>query len=135
MGDGKRLQQVFTNIISNAADACEGDGVVTITTDEDSSGGYVVIRVSDNGPGIPTEHLPRVFDPFFTTKESGQGTGLGLAVSLGIVREHNGSIDLENSEARGVTVTIHLPREGTDIADLESDSTRERSAWDGEIAT
>lgn len=112
LGDPKRLQQVFTNLISNAADACSGDGVVKITADEDSSGGYVVVKVTDSGPGIPKEHLDRVFDPFFTTKESGQGTGLGLAVSLGIVREHNGSIDLESREGQGVTVTVLLPRVG-----------------------
>jgi len=111
-GDAKRLQQVFTNLISNAADACAGKGEVRISTDDDSSGGYVVVKVADNGPGIPSDQLDRVFDPFFTTKDSGQGTGLGLAVSLGIIRDHNGSIDLESKEGKGVTVTIQLPRHG-----------------------
>jgi two-component system NtrC family sensor kinase len=109
-GDPKRLQQVFTNMITNAAEACGPDGLIVISTDEDSSGGYVVARIADNGKGIPPELRSRVFEPFFTTKGSGQGTGLGLSVSVGIVREHGGVIDLESEEGAGTTVTIQLPR-------------------------
>jgi two-component system NtrC family sensor kinase len=109
-GDDIRLQQVFTNVILNAAEAADGQGTIHIITDEDSSGGYAVIQVKDTGEGMDPETLKLAFEPFFTTKGPGQGTGLGLSVSLGIVRDHNGSIEIESREDQGVTVTIQLPR-------------------------
>ncbi len=108
--DAKQLQQVFTNLILNAAEAMRPGGTITVTSDEDSSGGFAVVKVEDTGKGIPRECLPRVFEPFFTTKGSGKGTGLGLSVSLGIVRKHDGAIDIESEEDRGTTVTITIPR-------------------------
>lgn len=109
-GDANRLQQVFTNVILNAAEASDKQGTIHITTDEDSSGGYVVIQVKDSGKGMDAETLKLAFAPFFTTKGPGRGTGLGLSVSHGIVREHNGSIEIESREEQGATVTIELPR-------------------------
>ena len=109
-GDPKQLQQVFTNLITNAAEAIVGAGSITITTDEDSSGSFVVTRISDTGKGIPKENIQRIFEPFFTTKGTSKGTGLGLSVSLGIVRKHSGSVDVESEEGRGTTVTVLLPR-------------------------
>jgi two-component system NtrC family sensor kinase len=108
--DAKQLQQVFTNVIINAAEATRPGRTVVIATDEDSSGGFVVVQVRDTGKGIPAEHLQRIFEPFFTTKGQGKGTGLGLSVSLGIVRKHNGSIDIDSEEGKGTTVTVTLPR-------------------------
>jgi len=110
MGDSKQLQQVFTNLITNAAEAMVGNGALAITTDEDSSGSFVVAKVRDNGRGIAKSNLDRVFEPFFTTKGRGKGTGLGLSVSLGIVRRHGGTIDIESAENEGTTVTVTLPR-------------------------
>ncbi len=112
LADPKQLQQVITNLVTNAAEACPGGGTVTISSDEDSSGDFAVIRVADTGRGIPKGYLDRVFEPFFTTKGSSRGTGLGLSVSLGIVRKHNGTIDIASQEGKGTTVTVTLPRFG-----------------------
>ena len=109
-GDPKQLQQVFTNIITNAAEATGNQGKIIISVDEDSSGGFVVTRVQDNGKGIPPDHLNRVFQPFFTTKGPGKGTGLGLSVSLGIIRRHGGTVEIDSQEKNGTTVTVLLPR-------------------------
>jgi signal transduction histidine kinase len=86
--------------------------VIRVETDEDSSGGFVQIRVVDSGKGIPKEHINRVFEPFFTTKGTGKGTGLGLSVSLGIVQKHEGTIEIESEEGKGTAVTVLLPRTG-----------------------
>jgi two-component system, NtrC family, sensor kinase len=108
--DAKLLQQVFINLILNGAEAAEPDGSVRIVADEDSSGGFVQVKVEDNGKGIAPEHLGRVFEPFFTTKGAGKGTGLGLSVSLGIIQKHGGSIEIASVEGKGTTVTVLLPR-------------------------
>jgi signal transduction histidine kinase len=107
--DAKQLQQVFTNVILNAAEASRPGGSITISTDEDSSGGFALVRVQDTGKGIPEQYLNRVFEPFFTTKGTGKGTGLGLSVSLGIIQRHNGAIDIESWEGRGTRLTITIP--------------------------
>ena len=109
MGDAGKLQQVFTNLVLNARDAIvEGDGVITLTTHtvEDD----VIIEVSDNGSGISPGNLNKIFDPFFTTKEVGAGTGLGMAVSYGIVQEHSGSITADSEIDKGTTFTLSFPR-------------------------
>jgi signal transduction histidine kinase len=108
--DPKQLQQVFTNLVTNAAEAMETRGTVTLSTDEDSSGGFVVAEVRDTGKGMPKDVLARVFEPFFTTKGARKGTGLGLSVTLGIVRKHDGTIDLESTEGAGTVVRVTLPR-------------------------
>jgi len=105
-----QLNQVFMNMLVNAAQAIEKRGEVTIETE--CVDGDVVIRISDTGRGIPPEHLSRIFDPFFTTKGVGKGTGLGLAISHGIVDKHHGTIDVESQVGKGTTFTIRLPVEG-----------------------
>lgn len=108
------LRQVFTNVIKNAIEATPEDGEISIQSESASEGGQegVVVRVSDNGPGIPEEFRSRLFNqPFVSTKEEG-GTGLGLWVSASIITKHGGSIRLESAGARrghGATVSIFLP--------------------------
>ena len=107
-GSSGKLQQVFTNLILNARDAMFSGGTITLKTMLDSAEGAVV-EVEDTGEGIPPENLKKVFDPFFTTKEVGSGTGLGLAVSYGIIQEHEGTIEVKRDRIRYDFQTF-LPR-------------------------
>ncbi|AYZ64555.1 histidine kinase [Burkholderia multivorans] len=102
-----QLNQVFMNLLVNAAQAIPGRGVITIRTTSD--GDYVTIAISDTGKGMPPDVMRRIFDPFFTTKPVGQGTGLGLSVSHGIVERHRGVIDVTSEPGRGSTFSIRLP--------------------------
>jgi signal transduction histidine kinase len=104
---GSELNQVWTNLLDNAADAMGGKGQVTIRTRVD--GDWAVVEIEDNGPGIPASVLPHVFDPFFTTKEPGKGTGLGLSTTYSIVTEkHAGRIAVE-SKPGATRFIIYLP--------------------------
>jgi two-component system NtrC family sensor kinase len=107
--DPNQIMQVFANIIMNAVDAMKGQGRMTIETAVTEDHRYVEIRFSDTGDGIPPEVMERVFDPFFTTKGVGQGTGLGLSVSHGIVEMHGGTIKVRSILGKGTTFTISLP--------------------------
>lgn len=107
-GSPGKLQQVFTNLILNARDAMYDGGTITLRTST-LDGEGVVVEVADTGEGIPTEHLKKVFDPFFTTKGVGNGTGLGLAVTYGIVQEHAGTIEVTSEEGAGTTFRLVLP--------------------------
>lgn len=102
-----RLNQVFMNLLVNAAQAIVERGKITISTR--SNGNEVEIAVADTGKGIPPDVLPRIFNPFFTTKPVGKGTGLGLSVSYGIVRDHGGRIEVESEPGKGTTFTVYLP--------------------------
>ncbi|MBC7781469.1 MAG: hypothetical protein H7125_15340 [Proteobacteria bacterium] len=105
---GSQINQVFLNLITNAAQALEGtNGVITLTTK--AVGHSVMIEVRDNGKGIAPEVLPRIFDPFFTTKETGKGTGLGLSISFKIVDQHRGKILVHSRRGEGTTFTVLLP--------------------------
>lgn len=106
--DASQVQQIVTNLVLNAAEAME-TGCVTIRTRVDESRENVTLEVADSGTGIAPEHLPRIYDPFFSTKKEGQGTGLGLAVVYGIVKAHNGQIDVETEPGRGTTFILTLP--------------------------
>ena len=105
---GGKLQQVFTNLILNARDSMVSGGTITLRTETDLLGNLLV-EVADTGEGISEENLGKVFDPFFTTKEVGNGTGLGLAVTSGIVQEHSGTIEVQSQEGRGTTFKLVFP--------------------------
>jgi two-component system NtrC family sensor kinase len=109
--DSSQLQQVFLNLIMNAADAIEGKGTITITTKNTGDNGrdFVEIEFRDTGPGIDDENLAKIFEPFFTTKPVGKGTGLGLAVSHGIIQEHGGTIFAKTKVGEGTSFFIKLP--------------------------
>jgi signal transduction histidine kinase len=104
-GYGGELNQVWANLLDNAIDATPS-GRVRI--EADSAGGKVVVRVIDNGPGIPADIVGRIFDPFFTTKDVGEGTGLGLDIARRIVQRHHGVIDVSTNE-RGTEFRVILP--------------------------
>jgi len=108
VANGNQMQQVLMNLLINAQQALAGEpGVVRIATQR--AGDRVRITVRDNGPGIPEKVRNRIFEPFFTTKPTGQGTGLGLSVSFGIVQEHRGEISVESAPGQGATFCITLP--------------------------
>jgi len=103
-----QINQVFLNIVTNAAQAIEGQGEITITTklyDADR----VAIAIADTGCGIPEENLSKIRDPFFTTKEVGTGTGLGLSIVDEIIRSHFGELQVESVVGKGSTFTVVLP--------------------------
>lgn len=106
--DPQRMQEVFINLIINAAQSIQGSGQIRITAWEDEND-EVIIEVHDTGQGIPPEVQGRLFDPFYTTKEEGQGTGLGLSVVYGIIQKHHGNITVESMPGRGASFLIHLP--------------------------
>ena len=103
-----KLQQVFTNLILNARDAIVDGGKITITTGT-AEDGSLVAEIADTGIGIAPENVAKIYDPFYTTKGVGQGTGLGLAVSYGIIQEHAGRISVDSEPGRGTTFRITLP--------------------------
>jgi signal transduction histidine kinase len=105
---------VFLNIINNAVQAMPGGGFLAVRTR--ASADEVTVAFADTGPGIAPEHRERIFEPFFTTKSEVNGTGLGLAVSVGIVRQHGGTIDVVSEPGKGSTFTIRLPRTRHEVA-------------------
>ncbi|MET0753640.1 MAG: ATP-binding protein [Pyrinomonadaceae bacterium] len=108
VGNGGKLQQVFTNLIINAQDSIRDGGRITLTT-ELAGEDEIIVKVSDTGEGISPENLSKIYDPFFTTKGVGSGTGLGLAVSYGIVQEHAGTIEVESELGEGTTFRLVFP--------------------------
>lgn len=118
--DGSQVLQVMTNLVANAIGATPSGGKVELAMRDAlgktpppetglSAGNFVALTVQDTGVGIATEHLTRVFEPFFTTKETGEGTGLGLSVSLSIIRDHDGWIDVDTTRGAGTCFTVYLP--------------------------
>ena len=104
-----QINQVFLNLVNNAAQALgPGPGEIRITTRREDAG-HVAVEEADNGKGIPPEVLPKIFDPFFTTKEVGKGTGLGLSIVYKIVEQHGGSISVDSSVGVGTRFTVVLP--------------------------
>jgi signal transduction histidine kinase len=111
-GHAGQLNQVFMNLLTNAAQAVAGRDKATIWVATYESPGGVTIEVRDNGQGIPPEVLPRIFDPFFTTKDVGEGSGLGLSIVHGIVERHGGTIEVDSTPGVGTRFRVHLPRGG-----------------------
>ena len=121
-GDIGMIEQVLVNLVINARDALPSSGTVRISTEritigtgrarahpEAHAGEFVRLSVADNGTGILPELMPRIFDPFFTTKDSGKGTGLGLSITYGIIRQHNGWIEVHSAPGAGTRFDLHLP--------------------------
>jgi PAS domain S-box-containing protein len=121
--DRARLSSALVDLAINARDAMEGSGTLRLTTSNvvlgvreaiaigvEGAGDYVVIQVSDTGPGIPPSIRARIFDPFFSTKEVGKGTGLGLSMVFGFVKQSGGSIEIGGEEERGAVFRIYLPK-------------------------
>ncbi len=115
--DPAQLQQVFINLLQNAAEAMAGEGTITLSarlTDNQQ----VEIKVADTGCGIPPEHLGKLFTPFFTTKALGKGTGLGLSIVYGIIKMHRGQIGVQSQVGEGTTFTITLPVQSVPAGEL-----------------
>lgn len=107
--DEKKIKQVLINLIMNAKHAIGRQGTIIIRTGRTQCNGKALISVQDTGSGIEKKNLSRIFDPFFTTKPTGQGTGLGLSVSYGIVKNHGGEIKVESRRGQGSTFSVVLP--------------------------
>jgi two-component system, NtrC family, sensor kinase len=112
-GSANKLQQVFLNLFLNARDAMPQGGMLEVRTA--AHNGSVEIEVVDTGNGISREHIHKIFDPFFTTKPGGRGTGLGLSVSYGIIKEHAGKIDVRSTPGRGTSFHVEFPAVGKSV--------------------
>ncbi len=110
IGDEEKLKQVFMNLLVNAKQAISGSGNISVQSFKETQEGAVRVLISDTGCGIPPQVIDKIFDPFFTTKPVGEGTGLGLSVSYGIIQDHNGRIEVESRIGKGSTFTIILPQ-------------------------
>jgi two-component system NtrC family sensor kinase len=103
----QQMSQVFMNLLVNAAQAIERQGVISVRSWEEN--GYVCFSFADTGRGIPETNLTRIFEPFFTTKEVGKGTGLGLSIACDIVKKHNGEITVRSEPGKGTVFTVRIP--------------------------
>ena len=109
LGNPGQLQQVFTNLLLNAADAMSGQGRIIITSRPDPQVEGVILTFTDTGVGIPPDIRDKIFEPFFTTKPPGKGTGLGLSIVYGVIQRHGGTIEVAGPEGGGTTFTLRLP--------------------------
>lgn len=145
LADPGQIEQVLMNLATNARDAMPDGGTIEITTsalqiDEDfikrhgygKPGNYVLIRFSDTGMGMDERTLSKIFEPYFTTKPFGKGTGLGLAIVYGIVKQHNGYINVESSPGKGTTFKIYLPLTEKEKDEIQTE-VREIPSGKGEL--
>lgn len=116
-GSPSQINQVFLNLISNAAQATGPDGVIRLSTRLEGS--RAIVEVADDGAGIPPDVLPKIFDPFFTTKKIGEGTGLGLSIAYKIISEHGGKIEVSSEVGKGTRFAISLPMDVMDTETVE----------------
>jgi len=107
--DTSKLNQVFINLVINAADAMNGAGTITLTSYKDKTLKKIFLEVKDEGKGISHKDLSKIFDPFFTTKEVGKSTGLGLSIVYGIIEEHEAKISVKKTGSKGTTFIIEFP--------------------------
>ncbi|MCH7477122.1 MAG: GHKL domain-containing protein, partial [SAR324 cluster bacterium] len=103
----QQLNQVFLNLLVNAAQAIKDRGEIVISTEMENN--HVVVKIKDDGRGIPPEQLSHIFEPFYTTKKIGEGTGLGLSVSYNIIQKHHGTMEVKSEVGKGTEFTIRLP--------------------------
>ncbi|MEW6378558.1 MAG: ATP-binding protein [bacterium] len=112
-GNVTQIQQVFLNLLMNAFHAMPTGGTIRISSeivrDQAADQDYVIIKFTDSGSGIPKSIIDKIFDPFFTTKDKDSGTGLGLSIAYGIIKAHNGTIEVESEEGKGATFMVHFP--------------------------
>jgi len=101
------LSQVFVNLLVDAAQAIEGQGIIVVSTRREDN--WAVVEIADNGSGIAPENLERIFEAFYTTKEVGKGTGLGLSICHDILQKHQGTISVTSNVGEGTCFTIKLP--------------------------
>ena len=128
--DADQLEQVFVNLIMNAFDAMNrGGGTLRVTadTEKNNDGSRAMLAFEDTGAGVAPEHEDRLFAPFFTTKEPGKGTGMGLAVSQSIVREHDGEITF-SSNASGSRFVVAIPMASSEMVEHERGPRQQRRA-------
>jgi signal transduction histidine kinase len=119
--DANQFEQVVTNLVVNAIHAMDHEGDVTVRISEErisppadiqgDAREFACVRVTDRGAGIEAEHVQHIFEPFFTTKDVGEGTGLGLSVAYGIVRDHGGWIAVKSEVGKGTEFAVYLPHE------------------------
>jgi two-component system NtrC family sensor kinase len=128
-GNTSQLQQVFTNLILNAIQAMPDGGKLTLLEKIPENKENIEISFADTGAGISKENLNKIFEPFFTTKKVGQGTGLGLSVSYGIVKEHGGNIEVESAEGQGTIFTVILPA----LKESETKESKDKTACPKEM--
>jgi signal transduction histidine kinase len=105
------LNQVFLNLLSNAVQAIEGQGVIEVKTASEDE--YIIISIRDTGSGMEPSTIKRLGEPFFTTKPAGMGTGLGISISLGIIERHHGHLRFESVTGQGTTAIVELPKSGS----------------------
>ena len=134
-GDQDRLEQVFINLLSNAAQAIPERGDVTVTASRQPSGTWVDVVIADTGVGIAPEHLDRVFERFFTTKQSGTGSGLGLSIVHGIVSDHGGQISIASTPGKGSEFRVTLPACAPDSRSPSPPSQHPSAVAVGAVAT
>jgi PAS domain S-box-containing protein len=111
LGDPGQLQQVFTNLLLNAADAMQGHGKITVASRPTLSRDGIILNFTDTGSGIPPDIQTKIFEPFFTTKPPGKGTGLGLSIVFSVIQRHGGAIEVDSAPGGGTIFTIRLPLE------------------------
>jgi PAS domain S-box-containing protein len=114
--NASQIQQAFTNLLVNAAEAISSSGTITIRSWRDASRHMAAVSFSDTGCGISPESMEQIFEPFFTTKQEGHGTGLGLAIVYGIIARHGGTVTVESRPGEGATFTVWLPEKGPEEA-------------------
>jgi len=121
-GNANQLQQVLLNLMINAQQAMKGSPGKVMLSTQVLNAGQIELRVTDTGPGIPKDIQAKIFEPFFTTKPAGEGTGLGLSVSYGIIKEHRGEIRVESAPGKGTAFIISLPAASSTDAPPASDN-------------
>jgi signal transduction histidine kinase len=121
-GDYALIQQCLMNLVFNAMDSMPNGGKMTLTGGWDDTADTVWLSLADTGHGIDPKHLPKIFEPFYSTKDNGKGVGLGLSMVYGIIREHNGNIEVDSEPGMGTVFTITLPSKPIPKESIQGDA-------------